>query len=534
MVVSTNEIQDLCDQVNQQVRRVYEDISLYFLVHEAGRLRDAIALAENDFESHPAGEAAQHILKKQPKNERSAFLGLSISSQTKMLGLKRVENLLAVFTVNASEFDELRETKAKIYQLTWHALDLYDLRKNPKYKGQFLSGPMIPKRTPMNLSKSNLQADAFACLMLAMQGDRSLADMLGEKRAKQSLSPITNFKAEDYPSLIAMEATEIAIEEMVKAPPPKEEQFIYAKRLSVEIGQAFDKASIKQWWDYSVPAQDMAWRGFESEEILSAALNTSDSPFVRSMAYLVSERCDIHPVDSEKLKKAYNAFLDPDKTIDLHRELMDATFEEAITKSINENSNRAFLEVANQQNQTLTEGRILGWCAIAMQSAGKAFERALRDGIAPEQAARLDYSNNKGDDSWDDLKELSEKIIDKKRQGVAITMGHVAEICNTDPKFAPILESMKMTMNDPEYVQKLEAVSDLSIMPSAPSLNNAPQAAPKGPAPKGPAPQAPVMGPAIGGGAGARAAQIARHNQMMQQQKQDADKNTSDKETSDK
>ncbi|MEM8834008.1 MAG: hypothetical protein AAGB32_05660 [Pseudomonadota bacterium] len=528
MAVSANIVQSICDAIARDVKDLYEDLSLYFLMHEAGKMRDTVLLSEHDVASHPAGESARSILRKQTKNERSAFLGLAIASQNKMMGFKKIENILSLFSVNIDEFVDEREARSKIYQLVWHAIDLYEIRQTPALKGKFTSGPMIPKRTAVNMSKSNLQADSFACLMFALEGDLNLVNDLSQKRAVQSLSPVTHFKAEDYPYLIAMESCELAIQEILKNPPPREKFIAYARQISLDIGQAFDKESIKQWWQYSMPAQDMAWRGFEKEEILGAALNTSESPFVRSIAYLVEETIKINPHTLENLNKGYNAFLNPDEVLRMHEELIENTFEQAISEGMKDGSSQPFIDAANQQNESLTDGRILGWCAHALQNAGRAFERALKDGISADQAARMNFRQKDKEPTWDSLKELGKKIVDEKREGFAITMGHIAEICHNNPAFANVLDSIKITMNDPSYVQKLEAANDLNVIPSGPAMNNQPTPEPSAPAPKGPIPTAPALGPSLGGNNAARAAHLARQKQMMEKQKAESDQQSSE------
>jgi len=307
-----------------------------------------------------------------------------------------------------------------------------------------------------------------------------------------------------------------------------------ARHISLDVGHAFDEHNIQQWWDFSIPAQDMAWRGFKKEEILGAAVNTSDNPFVRSIGYLIQEVTNIEPVSAASLEHSYNAFVDPDKIMKLHREMVDTIFEEAVSQGLDESSSRALLNAANKQNEDLTEGRILGWCANALQDAARAFERALLNGSNPDQAARMHFEGNKADTaSWDTLKELGKNIVDQRRQGIAVTMGHVAEICHNHPAFAPVLDSLKITMSDPSYIQKLQAANDLAMKPAAPAPRGP---APTAPGPKGPAPKAPELtaapimpapsGPSLGGNN--RAAQLLRQRQLAAQ-KQKEEQGTGDK-----
>lgn len=544
MVVSTEEIQKLCRTVAKEIGRAYSDLHLHFVVHQTGTLRDSIALAEHEILSHPAAESAHSILRKQVQTDNSSFIGLAISSKSGLLGFKREDKVLGLFTVNADQFNSMHDAEMQIYQMAWHAIDLHEIRKTPIYQKKFPSGAMIPKRSALNLSKSHLQADAFVCIFKALNGDNSFTKKMGVRRALQSLSPTSNFKAEDFPFVIAMESCEIAIAEATHSVTTLENKIAAARRISIDVGHAFDEQSIKQWWDYCLPAQDMAWRGITQEEILGAALNTSDNPFVRSIALLIDEITNLNPAGSDEIAKIYNAFVDPDTILDLHRDLINEVFEDAITQGLKDSSPEAFMEAANKQNESLTEGNILGWCANALQNAGKAFENALRDGTAPDQAARVTFKTDDKSTSWDSLKDLGKKIVDEKKEGFAITMGHIAEICHNNPAFSQVLDSIKITMNDPSYLQSLQAANDLNFVPGGPAVN-AP--APKGPAPNAPGPKgpalsgptatpAPVSAPGMGGpGGGNRNAQIMHQKRMLaekqrQEQASQGNRDNSDKE----
>jgi hypothetical protein len=534
-------IHRLCDELQRDLAVSHPGLALHFVMHNDGELRDSIALAEHEIIMHPAGEAACNILRRHTKNEKSSFIGLAVAKENKMMGFKQVDHLMALFTLNYSEFDSEESVYAQIYHMIWHAIDLYEIRLEPDYKKKFRSGPMVPKRSPLNLSKANLQADAFAATLSAVKGNKKMLSFIDKKRGLQCLSAASDFKAEDYPSIIALQACKLALDELDPRTIAEIDHIETARQISLDIGQAFDKRNMQEWWDFCIPAQDMAWRDCPKENILGAAMYTSESPFVRSMAYLVQEVTGIKPYfNTDTAGRDYNAFVDPEVNKKLHREVADTIFEEAISKVMLDSSTRALMLAANKQNQNLTDGRFIGWCATALQEAAKAFEKALQTGSNPKQAARMQFEGDRDNTSWDDLQDLSNKVVDQKRQGVAVTMGHIAEICHDNPGFAPVLDSIKITMNDPGYIQALEASNDLAMAPNAP----APQApAPKGPAPKAPeqelGPKAPMpnipmpapSGPSLGGSN--RNAQMMRQRQLMAQKAKEAqtNKNTSDETT---
>jgi len=468
-------------------------------------MRDAIALAEHEIIAHQAGDYARNIIRKHSSHERSSFLGLAIANERKLMGFKNNDLLLALFNVNVNDFKTLDEARAQIYHLTWHAIDLYEIRQDPLYKKKFKSGPMVPKRSPINLAKANLQADSFAIIYSHLCGEEKVFDILRHKRALESISPIANFQPENYPTTIAMEACQFAIEAIEERYDSKNleqnktpfENLHIAKSYATDIGMAFDEHNIRQWWDFTTPAQDMAWRDMKKDLILGSAIHTSDNPYVRSVALLVEENGQLTPASRNDVQQIYNAFIDPSILSKTHYEMVDTIFEDAMHQGLEESSGRAFLNAANRLNENLTEGRILGWCANALQDAASAFEKALTSGASPDQAARMHFEGNKDNLKWDTLKKLGGDIIQQKQKGFAVTMGHIAEICHNNPAFTPVLGSIKMTMNDPSYVQKLDASNDFrnTNIPTPPSH------APSAPAPKGPAPNAPALSnaPRLGG-----------------------------------
>ena len=525
MAVSKSQFQDIIQKITGDVEQSYAGLSLYFVMHGDGKMREAFALAEHEIISHEAGDAARTIIRNHKSNGKSGFVGLAIGQEKKFLGLKKIDHVLGIFNINHDDFKDENEARAEIYALTWHAIDLHEIRQHPKYKNKFAKGPMVPKRSDINFAKASLQADVFAVTFSALHKEESLLSLLSTKRAQDSISIKNDSTPDKFASVIAMDACKAAVENIDSEQSAADSIIKIARKLSVEVGHAFDVDSIKQWWNFTIPAQDMAWRNFSKEDILGAAIHTSTDPYVRSVGYLVQEVTGITPSDAEDLKHTHNAFIDEKVLASIHKEMVDTIFEDAVNQGIKEASNRPFLNAANRLNEALTEGHILGWCSNALHDSAQAFDRALLNGASPEQAARMQFDSNKSHPKWEALKSLATDIINQKREGYAVTMGHVAEIAHSNPDFSPVLDSIKMTMKDPSYVQKLDAANDLNITPNIPK---APSLGPKTPAPNAPtpnaptlnapAPQSPMMAPSLGGSS--RGAQIAHQRNIAAQQQQ--------------
>lgn len=519
MTIKLDTLNEICNLATRQVQDMYPDLEMMFIPHEPGQFQEIVATHEYEISRHPAGRIAQSILEKNSTRDVTSFLGMAIHQELKWLGLASRERLLALFNINTGTLDSPKQARGEIYHLIWHALDLIDVRRRPEYAAKFRAGPMVPKRSPMNLARLNLQADTFSAVMNSLLGDEDSLDSLSRKRAIDAISPIYERRAEDYPFVIAVEAAKYAYEAIKELKPARSKYMHYARQLAIEIGHTFDDASIRNWWGFSEPAQNMAWRHLPRDLILGCAVSTSEDPFVRATGHLVSDIAGIVPVPPGQIGTIYNAYVNLQQNQLLHREMAEKTFAEAVEQGMREESGRALLLAANEQNENLIEGNILGWCANALQAAARAFESALLSGVSPQQAARMQFEGTKDIPDWETLNKIGDTIIGHRRTGMTTTLSTVADLCGGQPALEPVLNSIRATLQDPSYIQKIEATYEIGPRPLAP--------APAGPTPATPTPAkpsysapAPVSGPSLGGGSN-MARQKAYYEKLRQEQQGD-------------
>lgn len=527
MGIDNDILQGICDLASRQVQELYPNLQTMFILHDRGMLSEIIDTSEHRIFQHKAGRIAATILEKNRAQDASSFMGIAIYHEARWLGLSSKDHTLALFNINREQFSDAEKARRAIYHLTWHAIDLMEVRQRPEYARKFRSGPLIPKRSPMNLARLNLQADTFAAVMSGLYGEEDAIASLAKDRAHGSLGSLQGQHAEDYPFCVAYESASYAYDELKSIKPAERTFARYARQLTLEVGSNIPDKSIRRWWGFSEPAQDMAWRGQEKDFILGCALYTSTDPYIRATGHLVADITGIEPVNGLELGSAYNAFVSKEQNKSLHREMVEKTFEEAIARGVAEESGQPFLLAANEQNESLTEGRILGWCANALQASARAFESALSSGVSPAVAARLEFEGTRHNPEWEDLETIGKRIVDKKQEGFAVTLGNVAELAHETQALASVLNSVKNTMNDPAYIKKLEAANDLMLQGPVPTASGPSGPAPSAPAPKGPAPKAPVLqmapaGPAPGLG-GNNASNMARLRALAQRAKQQKD-----------
>ena len=182
----------------------------------------------------------------------------------------------------------------------------------------------------------------------------------------------------------------------------------------------------------------------------------------------------IEPALKEALQPGYNPYVDMEINQISHDRQVEETFDMVMIHSMESDSALPLLRVANNQNETMAKGKVLGWCANALQWLPKAYESAVMRGIPADQAARLEFESAKHQTSWHTLNRLNDQILSHRRHGFAVTLGEIANWCKTSVDFRPVLESVNLTLADPAYTRKLAAAHDLPSpgpqMPRAPAM----------------------------------------------------------------
>ncbi len=338
-----------------------------------------------------------------------------------------------------------------------------------------------------------MKADIFSAVMSALQGDREAIRDIARMRAFNALQPRSGMMPEYYPYMLVMEATEMAFQSLSRKALSKRALIPAALRLALEISKAYDDESLMPWLTFCEPAQDMAWRGYGPAHILSAAINTSPHTAVQTTGQLAGYIINVEPASFFDIRGAFSAFADDEINGKVHEKIVDSIFEDILATGLKEKNVDALLKLANKQNEDLTEGRVAGWCASALQAAARAFDMHYeREGEA-ENAARRKFRDERTHTAWSDLRILGNKVLEQQRQGEIVTLSRVAELSGKDSNLESVRKSIDMTLKDPSFQSRLKAASELSNSvaprPRGPGL----EARPGGP--RGPAPQA---SPALG------------------------------------
>jgi hypothetical protein len=470
-----------CQKVSREIHDSYKELSLHFILYHEGQQLEALSLSAQQLVHHVAAEKAIKLMKSIDLPSNSSYLGTVIETTKILGGLSNIDALLSLCCINVDQFSSLNELKAYAYHLAWHGIHAAEARKETPYKERKYYTTMRSSRNLIKLSIANLRADTFSALVCAANGDKQATTKIAALRGNNALDKFPFYKPETYPFVLAMEATQFAISEYMKKYPHKRKKIRWALNLSKEIVASVELASIKHWLAFSEPAQEMAWQGYSKEEILGSAIYVSHNTHVRATGHLVSELTQIEPVHILETKLQHSAYAADKLNEALHNKTIDKIFEDVIAQSLIECTIDPFITEANRQNEELSNGKIIGWCASALQAAAVSFEKTLGNGRAnAEKAARSTFDKERSSIAWEQLKQFGKELVRNYRIGKEMTYENIIQTCDNNPNFAPVLNSVQLTINDPSYIKELSAAADLDQVPAP--VKAAPKAAPTSPA----------------------------------------------------
>lgn len=478
MTLPIDTINQACETITRQVREVYRPLTLRFIAHHDGQMTEALKLTAQDILSHPAAETAINIMRRKRETQQSDLLGTAVARHNRLFGLVTRDTALALCTINADDFENLNEIRREAYHIAWHAIDAFRWHEKQD-KEQGSSFALKRHRTGLEIAAANLQADAFSALMNDLQGDSEAIMRLAYRRGLEALDRHHRHMPEYYPFIIAMEATQFAAQRLHARNVPKKKLLPAAWQAAHEINRAFEDALQRQWVAFSKPAQEMAWRDFDRDEILSAAINTSQNTYVRAAGYMIAEVARIRPAPLYAISESYSPFADTAFNQKLHRKMMERTFDVIAAEGVKRGSGAPFAEEMERQNRKLTEGHIMGWCGSALQEAARGFDNAIAQGSAAAlQAAQRAFNNEKERTSWESLCRLSRALIRHIRNEGPLLLATVVKIAENEAGLSRLKKAVEVTLQQSRHRPSLGHFNSLQATPPAQTVPVAARFAP--------------------------------------------------------
>lgn len=469
-------LQTKADALSAEINAADPNLTVIYTIHNNGQLRSSLQMIEDSIFDHPAGQIAAMILRRNfPTIEPSGFQGIAAKNITHWLGFSNNVAKLAIISINIDQYDNYFDALADLYRQTWHAIEVAELCEDRAVLEKLGTRPLIPKRGPIGEVRANLRSDIFTCLMLRTEGYQDAIDQIGKRRALQAISRESRDKPEKFPFVLTVGATLYAAEQILDKLDQERPRLEKCRDMTEEIAAATTDDQVRQWWRFCEPAQDMAWRGYRHELILAAALYYSDDPYVRSITHQIEDLSGIPAAEADQLDRTFNPFIDIHRNEQFHYALIDETFDTVLAQVVIEDKSDLLLETAAKQNQELLQGRFLGWCAAALQSAAQAFDHAALQGRPPGQAAQIEFQMLRSGPPIDGLYKLTKEVINRRKAGEIIMLDQLPALAETIPELGILSKSLIQTRDHLKSIEMDTAIHaddlDMVLMPTSPTLS---------------------------------------------------------------
>jgi hypothetical protein len=464
--LSLDALKAKADALAEEINAVDPRLTLLYVPHRQGQLTQTLQMMSDLINEHPAGELVLRILKRTyPPAEPSGFQGLAITMISPWMALEHEFALLGLITLNVDSYKTFDDCLLDLYRLTWNAIETTDMAMRHKHdvgpKGRLLA----QRHNLITESRSNMCGDIFATLMMYTEGYEDIVQKLSRHRARESVLRNPFLKPEANPFVLVADAVQFAVTNTVQDMDAETPRIEMAKLITEEISDMCTDSQIQQWWRFCHPAQDMLWRGINPDVIIGAALTTSEDPFVRSIAHQVIMCTNIKPEDLSNRPFFYNSYLDIERNHATHLTMIERAFENLLLQSVTEKSSEPLFHAADIQNISLLDGNFMGWCASALQQAGKGFDIALNVGRPAGQAAKLEFEGTRAEVSMDALRALSNEVCKRKKQGTKVSLNSLMDICARQANLKTVALSIQDTVKHIAYRQSIERQAQAGLSP---------------------------------------------------------------------
>lgn len=477
MALKIEKIEEVCGSISRAINDRHKNLTLSFIVYRPGPSGRANAIKSPGAEvvEHPAAHIAKRLLTNPRSEEDMDLCGVALAREQLFFGLAVRDSLLAVALLNAGRYKTLKDIRAHSWHLAWHALDTLAYHNDPSSFTGVLSDVIVRQRTPIERAAANLKADVFAAVMSALQGSGEPVQTLAVERARAAMEARPGHDPDHFPFLLAEEATLIALQHVKEKPVPKKKYIDEALKAARYVGAAFDEEWIQGWINFCEPSQDMAWRGYNGEQILSAAINTSEDTYVRTLAHMIADITKIKPVSVWELPGDYSPFCNEGFNERMHERMVDRIFDETFREVRRMGSAQPYVDIANSQNLKLISGHIMGWCAGALQASAATYTQAVANGGDADAASRKTFETERSRTAWSALRALNRKIVSSYRSRIPVTLPALLEMCGDERSAEVLAASIAETMRNhedghlPEPVAHIGVAQMKSAIPSGPA-----------------------------------------------------------------
>ncbi len=366
MSVDLIALSHICSVLRRDLIAEFKDFDVLFVPYKSGQAPRAFLEKQSILAEHAGNLDAVSYLNVQIDDDfkQSFFAGFCASQKKGVIPFLKKDFWMGIVFINADTFENIEDARQYLYIQIFHILMLRQDIKDQKTDFYVELYDLIkPQLSSLEKTKRNMLGDCFGAIIEALDGQLGFIKSLARKRALSALTFKPCHVPELYPYPITSEATQIVFEEFIYER-IKNKSFSVAVEFAHEIGVTYDDTSLNQWIMFTRNAQDLATLGYDKNKILSTAIYTSEDPYIRSTAYLVSEILNLDPAPTGEIKD-YNPFTNDDTNARLHKKICLNEFSLINERVTPDDLAKTYFDLALDQNKNLLNGHAIGWSAHA-------------------------------------------------------------------------------------------------------------------------------------------------------------------------
>lgn len=450
MTVDHKNAKHSCNIFRRRIQSSFPELHVYFLLHKENTRYATYLKEKTQILGLQAGHNLCNFLD-DPNNKhilnanKSEFIALAQKRKNGFLGFAKQKHFVALCTLNYDRFSNNEHLLSHIFHLGWHAINTYKQYKDKPRIAQ--DNVILQPITKADQAQKNLMADIFACSLQKLDGDNSAPHRLIRQRATESVNKNLGFFAEQYPFPVCLETLEFTFKNDWAKYQKQKAPLLAALQITEDVGKAFDRTSIEKWLAFALPAQEMAWMDYKPEKTLGAAIYTGENTYAQSIADMIAEKLSLKPEIIANLHD-YNPFANNDVNIRLHKKLCHDKYAKIIQHIKQCSDYTVFLDYAQSENNKLSEGVFIGWCAHGLTRAASVMLNYNNTQTGYQQAMeKAQQAFNEEIDSlaWDTLQLFGHTIFDHKRKAKNLSVETLKEIAQKEDEFGSIHYALTYT-----------------------------------------------------------------------------------------
>jgi hypothetical protein len=460
MSLEIDKIQHIGNTLRRQIQDEFPELALYFIFYDSETVQKALESKKEEILDNASGAVFYEKIKTLLKDttEIPEYTGLIQSQNQSIFKFFANNPFIGCLFIDITAHETPEDLRLHCTALTWRAVNDYMTAisaKGPKTIARAKQVHATPVSEKDMELYQNMLADAFAAIVMELQGQNGTIQKLARRRAMTALTPQSHFQPENYPFILCYEALQIIIDEYAAAAKAQQKPFHTALQLTGEIALTYEAKSMRQWSEFCSSAQEMAWMGADKNKILAAAIYSSEDPYLRATAHIVADALNIEPVYQNTID-IFNAFAEPEINQRAHSKLCESIFDDAASKAFKASDSWPFIKEAHLQNRDFINGKSMGWCAYGLIRAADVFEAArfkTRDAL---EESRIVFQKSCQETPWQAIHDLNRIIIDLKKKSQPITPATITEIAAKDSAFFAFAHAFSISEEEhaPDHEQE--------------------------------------------------------------------------------